>query len=114
MAFIKIIINAIKAGVAAICIFLMMNLFPGKMKERAKKLEKEGMVMDEKDGKMVVGWKMLQGLFNTFYNQSFHVTDGDDVPSNIELVDLDSKSKVNLRSLCTSNVPLVLNFGSCT
>ena len=69
----------------------------------------------EKDGK-IFGWKfkVLQGIFNTFYKQSFHVTDGDDVPSNIELVDLDTKSKVNLRSLCTSNVPLVLNFGSCT
>ena len=84
-------------------------------KERAKKLEKEGIVIAEKDGK-IFGWrfKVLQGIFNTFYNQSFHVTDGDDVPSSIELVNLDSKSKVNLRSLCTSNVPLVINFGSCT
>jgi len=114
MAFIKVFINALKAGFGAISVFLMMSLFPGKLKERAKKLEKEGLVIEKEDSKMEFGWQMLKGLFTTFYNQSFHVTDGDDVPSHIDLIDMDTKSKMNLRSLCKSNVPLVLNFGSCT
>ena len=82
--------------------------------ERAKKLEKEGLAIEKEDAKMVFGWEMLKGLFTTFYNQSFHVADGDDVPSHIDLIDMDTKSKMNLRSLCKSSVPLVLNFGSCT
>jgi len=114
MAYIKVLINAIKAGVGAISVFLMMNLFPGKLKERAKKLEKDGLDIAKEDAKMEFGWKMLKGLFTTFYNQSFHVTGGDDVPSHIDLIDMDTKKKINLRSLCKSNVPLVLNFGSCT
>ena len=82
--------------------------------ERAKKLEKEGLEIAKDDAKMEFNWEMLKGLFTNFYIQSFHVADGDDVPSHIDLIDMDTKSKMNLRSLCKSNVPLVLNFGSCT
>ena len=66
------------------------------------------------DGKMTPGWRMFTGIFHIMYNQSFHVLKGDTVPSNVALVDLDSGSKVNLKELCTGNVPLILNFGSCT
>merc|ERR1712141_109000 len=47
-----------------------------------------------------VGWKMFKGLFDVLYNQSFHINQGDDVPSNIDLVDLDSGSKINLKEIC--------------
>ena len=63
---------------------------------------------------MTVGWKMLTGVFGTFYNNSFHVKKGDEVPSGIDLVDLDSGSKIRLKSMCEEKVPLILNFGSCT
>ena len=64
--------------------------------------------------KPVVGWKMFKGAFDAMYNQSFHVGKGDEIPSGIDLVDLDSGSKISLKSLCEGTVPLVLNFGSCT
>jgi len=114
MAFIKVFINVLKAGFGAISVFLMMSLFPGKVKERAKKLELEGLEVAKDDAKMEFNWEMLKGLFNNLYIQSFHVADGDDVPSHIDLIDMDTNSKMNLKSLSKSNVPLVLNFGSCT
>ena len=82
--------------------------------ERAKKLELEGLEVAKDDAKMEFNWEMLKGLFNNLYIQSFHVADGDDVPSHIDLIDMDTNSKMNLKSLSKSNVPLVLNFGSCT
>jgi len=110
------ILFALKAGIKAICVFLMISLFPGKLKENAKKMEKEQNLdkLASEDGKMTPGWKMFKGIFDIMYSQSFHVQKGDTVPSNIALVDLDSGSKVNLKELCTRNVPLILNFGSCT
>jgi len=112
MSFIQTAVNTVTAGFKAICVFLMMKFSPGKMKERAKKLKLEGKL--DKESKMNFDWKMFKGLFDVLYNQSFHVTNGDDVPGRIDLIDLDSKSKINLKSLCKSNIPLVLNFGSCT
>jgi len=115
MSFIQIVINSVKAGFGAICIFLMMRFSPGKMKENAKKLKLDDKLKDlDKETKMEFGWKMLKGIFDVLYNQSFHVTNGDEVPGSIDLIDLDSKSKINLKDLCQSNIPLVLNFGSCT
>jgi hypothetical protein len=75
----------------------------------AKKLN-----VKEDEIKMTVGWKMLTAVFNGVYSQSFHVEKGDEVPSGIDLVDLDSGSKIGLKSICESTVPLILNFGSCT
>lgn len=113
MSFLQTFVSAFKAGFGAIFIFLMMRFSPGKMKENAKKLK-----LDDKlkafDGTMEFGWKMLKGIFDVKYNQSFHVSNGDDVPGSIDLIDLDSKSKINLKDLCKSNIPIVLNFGSCT
>ena len=60
-------------------------------------------------------WEMFKGAFDALYSQQFHIAVGDDVPSSLELVDVDSGKKVNLRSLIPSGgVPLILNFGSCT
>ena len=70
--------------------------------------------ISSEDGKMSPGWRMFKGIFDILYSQSFHVQEGDTIPSNIALVDLDSGSKVNLKDLCKGNVPLILNFGSCT
>ena len=63
---------------------------------------------------MTVGWKLLKGAFYDTYKQSFHVEKGDEVPFGIDLVELDSGSKINLKSMCETTVPLILNFGSCT
>ena len=81
--------------------------------ENRKKVGNDDLVKGEENNP-IVGWKMLKGLFDVLYNQSFHVGKGDDIPSGIDLVDLDSGSKLSLKSLCEGSVPLVLNFGRCT
>ena len=77
-----------------------------------KLMKEEGKIKDE--GSFTVGWKMFKGCFDIIYGQSFHVNVGDEIPSNIDLVDLDSGSKINLNKIGEKDIPLILNFGSCT
>ena len=82
-------------------------------KKRSQRMKKAGKI-EKEDSKMTAGWIMFKSAFLIMYNQVFHINEGDDIPSDIDLVDLDSGSKVTLRRLCTSSTPLILNFGSCT
>jgi hypothetical protein len=76
-------------------------------------LKRTGRIEDE-ESKMTAGWIMFKTAFLMLYEQSFHINEGDDIPCDIDLVDLDSGSKNSLRKMCTSSIPLILNFGSCT
>ena len=76
-------------------------------------MRKNGRNEDE-ESKMTSGWTMFINAFSQLYDQSFHISEGDDVPNSIELTDVDSASKINLKNMCSSNIPLILNFGSCT
>ena len=76
-------------------------------------MKKNGRENDD-EGVMTAGWIMLKSAFSILYKQSFHINVGDDIPSSIELTDVDSASKVTLKEMCSSNVPLIINFGSCT
>ena len=69
---------------------------------------------EEEESKMTSGWIMFKSAFSILYDQAFHIKEGDKVPSSIELTDLDTATKMNLRDMCSSNVPLIINFGSCT
>ena len=69
---------------------------------------------EEEESKMTSGWIMFKSAFSILYDQAFHIKEGDEVPSSIELTDLDTATKINLKAICSSNVPLVINFGSCT
>ena len=76
-------------------------------------MRKNGREKDE-EGVMTAGWIMLKSAFSILYKQSFHIDEGDDIPSSIELTDVDSASKISLLEMCSSNIPLIINFGSCT
>ena len=76
-------------------------------------MRKNGRKNDE-ESKMTSGWTMFINAFSYLYEQSFHINEGDEVPKSIELTDVDSASKINLKTMCSTNVPLILNFGSCT
>ena len=76
-------------------------------------MRKNGRKEDE-EGEMTAGWLMFKSCFSILFEQSFHINEGDDVPSNIELTDLNSASKIDLKEMCSSNIPLIINFGSCT
>ena len=76
-------------------------------------MRKKGRIKDE-ESKMTAGWIMFKSAFMMYYDQSFHINEGDEIPPDIDLVDLDSGSKINLRKLCESSIPLILNFGNCT
>ena len=80
---------------------------------REDRMKKNGRENDD-EGAMTAGWIMLKSAFSILYKQSFHINVGDDIPSNIELTDVDSASKISLQEMCSSNVPLIINFGSCT
>jgi len=105
---------ALQAFLKASFIWCMAAFGPeGWQKSRAKRLREAGDTKDE-EGKMTADWKLFKGAFDILYEQNFHINVDDYVPSDIDLVDLDSGIKVNLKSLCSTNVPLILNFGSCT
>ena len=76
-------------------------------------MKKNGAKEDE-ESKMTSGWIMFKSALSILYDHAFHINEGDDVPSGIELTDLDTATKINLKAMCSSNVPLVINFGSCT
>ena len=59
-----------------------------------------------------VGWKMFKGAFDIMYAQRFHLNVGDDIPSDLDLFDLTTGLKLNLKDMIPKNAPLVLNFGS--
>ena len=60
-------------------------------------------------------WEMFKAVFKARYAQYFHINEGDEVPSELELVDVDTGTRVRLKNLIPSNgIPLILNFGSCT
>ena len=61
-----------------------------------------------------VGWKMFKGAFDIMYGQQLHLNVGDEIPSDLELFDLATGSKRNLKDMIPKAVPLILNFGSCT
>ena len=76
-------------------------------------MRKNGREKDE-EGVMTAGWMMLKSSFLMLYEQSFHINEGEDIPPSIELTDVDSASKISLLEMCSSNIPLIINFGSCT
>ena len=76
-------------------------------------MKRTGRIEDE-ESKMTSGWIMFKTAFLMLYEQAFHINEGDDIPCDIDLVDLDSGSKISLRQMCKSSNPLILNFGSCT
>ena len=69
---------------------------------------------EEEESKMTSGWIMFKTILSQLYDQSFHIKEGDIIPSSIELTDLETASKINLKDMCSSNIPLIINFGSCT
>ena len=63
---------------------------------------------------MTSGWIMFKTILSQLYDQSIHIKEGDIIPSSIELTDLETASKINLKDMCSSDIPLIINFGSCT
>jgi len=110
----KKILFAIRAFLISFSITFMATVFPKKWKtNREDRMKKNGRENDD-EGVMTAGWIMLKSAFLILYKQSFHINVGDDIPSNIELTDVDSASKISLQEMCSTNVPLIINFGSCT
>ena len=60
------------------------------------------------------GWNMFKEALKHLYYQNFHINEGEEIYSEIDLVDLETHLRINLKTLCQANVPLILNFGSCT
>jgi len=60
------------------------------------------------------GWNQFKTVYKDALSQSEAPLNVGDEIDPIELVNLSTGGKVSLKSLQRSNVPLVLNFGSCT
>ena len=60
------------------------------------------------------GWNMFKEALEHLYYQNFHINECEEICSDIELVDLETHLRIHLKTLCQANVPLILNFGSCT
>ena len=94
----------------------LVDLLPNFVRARImeKKAKKFGLKVPDQIPKQFGGWVQFKAIYNMTMQQS-NVTlkVGDKVPD-ITLTHLESGKKNTLQSLMRSNVPLVLNFGSCT
>ena len=95
----------------------LVDLLPNSVRARIikKKTDKLGLKMkSDKIPKQFGGWQQFKTIYNTTLQQSsVTLKVGDSVPA-ITLTNLETGKQSTLQSLMRSNVPLVLNFGSCT
>merc|ERR1712086_638369 len=114
---VKIKIKAITRALTLSLFMFLVDLLPNSVRARIKKkkADKLGLKMKSDEiPKQFGGWQQFKTIYNTTLQQS-NVTlkVGDPVPA-ITLTNLETGKKSTLQSLMRSNVPLVLNFGSCT
>merc|ERR1711935_571699 len=110
-------IRAITRALTLSLFMFLVDLLPNSVRARIKKkkADKLGLKMKSDEiPKQFGGWQQFKTIYNTTLQQS-NVTlkIGDSVPA-ITLTNLETGKKSTLQSLMRSNVPLVLNFGSCT
>ena len=106
--------KAFARALMAQIIHLVIDIMPWSIRQHltARMMAGTGMVVDEST-RFHGGWAEFKQIFESYIQQSKALKLGDEV-SDIELVSLATKAKITLKSLQRENVPLVLNFGSCT
>lgn len=98
-------------------IFFVADIMPWSIRKhllpRIMDTPRTGMVIDETT-RIFGGWAQFKVVYEHYIQQSKAPLKVGDEVNNIELVNLATMEKRTLKSLQRENIPLVLNFGSCT
>merc|ERR1711970_17675 len=110
-------IRAFTKALIVSSLMFLVDLLPNFVRARLMemKAKKFGLkIKPDEMPKQFGGWQQFKTMYNVTLQQS-NVTlkVGDAVPA-ITLTHLETGKKSTIQSLMRSNVPLVLNFGSCT